>query len=201
MLGTCSGVAGSPEEGGDRDRRCSGSVVLNHPSAQGLLLPRAATALLSWLPVPQRLRWLRKAGCILGQTARTPFPTTVSDQLRDREQATEPTHHVKLGTQCFPHQAVGKMIGKLHGESIARGKRTITGSFDLCKHKCPKASWAWERRSTAFHGLLWGLLFSGILAIWFRAVLSVPLPLGRGNKCDSLRVLDVYPGRAPSLQE
>lgn len=201
MLGTCSGVVGSPEERGDRDRRCSGSVVLNHPSAQGLLLPWAATVLLSWLPVLQRLGWLRKAGCIPGQTARTPVPTAVRDKLRDREQATEPTRRVKLRTQCFPHQAIGKMIGKLHGKSIAQVKRTIIGSYYLCKHKCPGASLAWEKRSTAFHGLLWGLLSSGILAIWFRAVLSVSVLLGRENKCNSLRALDVYPRRAQSLQE
>lgn len=35
------------------------------------------------------------------------------------------------------------------------------------------------------------LLSSGGLAIWFRAVLSVPLLLGRESKRNSLRVLDV----------
>lgn len=45
------------------------------------------------------------------------------------------------------------------------------------------------------------LLSNGGLAIWLRAVHSVPLLLGRENKRNSLRVLDVYPGRGQSLQE
>lgn len=47
---------------------------------------------------PPETRMAEKGGLHLGQTARTPVLTAVSDKLRDREQATELTHRVKLRT-------------------------------------------------------------------------------------------------------